>query len=370
LAQGRHRFGNSAVCSSNPPSLYNMAACVAIRDRTWTDLPMKVDVGQASLPFSGSRLRMWSALDEPCGRRRSGSKAVAQSPLAADEELMRLRFRTDSSLGFLASPYLPILEPTAENTTSAAGLDVDARSRMRTESQVGMPTSPWSPFDGMGSCLDANIGVTLTAQPSPKENRPFPHVPSTLPGYRGFLPQGGLPQLPIQEIKLSALVESPPVPASDTRPALTPPSLTHQRTSVMLRNLPSGYTFRMLLDLLDSRGFAGCYDFAYLPVNFETMTCLSHAFVNMVSPLDAERLREQLEGFSDWALPSDNVCQVVWNDKHQGLAALVERYRNSPVMHPDIPEECRPVLLSGGRRMQFPPPTQRVKSPKMRRNKA
>merc|ERR1711860_210318 len=130
----------------------------------------------------------------------------------------------------------------------------------------------------------------------------------------------------IQEIELSALLGPQPVVEA-------PRSSTEQRTSVMLRNLPRGYTLRMLLDLLDSRGFAGCYDFAYLPVNFETMSCLSHAFVNMVSPRDAERLRE-LEGVS-WAFASENVCQVVWNDKNQGLAALVARYRNSPVMHPD-----------------------------------
>merc|ERR1712137_1004884 len=130
------------------------------------------------------------------------------------------------------------------------------------------------------------------------------------------------------------------------------------------------FTCRMLFDLLDSRGFAGRYDFAYLPVNFETLTCLSHAFVNMVSPVDAESLREQLDGFSDWATPSDSVCEVVWNDKHQGLAALVDRYRNSPVMHPDVPEECKPILLSGGRRIQFPPPTQRVKSPKISKKRA
>merc|ERR1712045_867190 len=103
----------------------------------------------------------------------------------------------------------------------------------------------------MGSCLDAVAGVSFAAQPILPENRPSPHVPSSLP-------------------------------------VLTPPSLTNQRTSVMLRNLPSGFTCRQLLNLLDSLGFLGRYDFVYQPVNFETMTCLSHAFVNLVSPADAE----------------------------------------------------------------------------------
>jgi len=330
---------------------------------------MKIELG-SSATFSSPRLRAWSALDEITKMGQSGGGGMRWPPNGlGDAEHIRHRLRTNSSIGLPATPYAPTFGPTTEEEPCNADVEMDLRSRFRTESFVGMPISPWSPFEGIG-CLDATIGTSYAAQPIVKESRPFPHAPSSLPGYRGFLPQGGLPHLPTQEIKLSALVDSPSVPATNTNPVPIRTRLTHQRTSMMLRNLPSGYTVRMLLDLLDSRGFAGCYDFAYLPVNFETMTCLSHAFVNMVSPFDAERLREQLEGFSDWALPSDSVCQVVWNDKHQGLAALVERYRNSPVMHPEMPEECKPILLSGGRRMQFPPPTQRVKSPKMRRNKA
>jgi len=240
---------------------------------------------------------------------------------------------------------------------------------LRTESQLGMPTSPWGLHEGTGMVARGPVSgcwpaaaPPLPAQPVVQENLSAQCAPLGVPGLPGAFPQYNPVKTVIQEIELSALLGAQPVVEA-------PRSLTEQRTSVMLRNLPRGYTLRMLLDLLDSRGFAGCYDFAYLPVNFETMICLSHAFVNMVSPKDAERLREELEGFSDWAFASDNVCQVVWNDKHQGLTALVDRYRNSPVMHPDMPEECKPILLSGGRRIRFPPPTQRVKSPKITRNR-
>ena len=37
---------------------------------------------------------------------------------------------------------------------------------------------------------------------------------------------------------------------------------------VMLRNVPNDYTREMLLELLDSQGFAGRYNFAYLPCDF------------------------------------------------------------------------------------------------------
>jgi len=325
---------------------------------------MKIELG-SSAPFSSPRLRAWSALDEVTKVRQSCGGGMRRPPGGlGDAEHIRHRLRTNSSIGLPATPYAPTFGPTTEEEPCSANVEMDLRSRFRTESFVGMPISPWSPFEGIGGCLDAVAGVPFAAQPILPENHPSPHVPSSLPAYRG-----GLSQLPTQEIKLSALLDSPPVPATNTRPLLTPPSLTNQRTSVMLRNLPSGFSCRKLLHLLDSLGFLGRCDFVYQPVNFETMTCLNHAFVNLVIPADAERLREQLDGFSDWAVPSESVCQVVWNDKHQGLAALVDRYRNSPVMHPDIPEECKPILLSAGRRTQFPPPTQRVKSPKFCRSR-
>ncbi|CAE7888089.1 ML3 [Symbiodinium necroappetens] len=40
------------------------------------------------------------------------------------------------------------------------------------------------------------------------------------------------------------------------------------RTTVMLRNIPNNYTRDMFLELLDQHGFAGRYDFAYLPCDF------------------------------------------------------------------------------------------------------
>merc|ERR1719512_154788 len=160
------------------------------------------------------------------------------------------------------------------------------------------------------------------------------------------------------------LSASAPVEAPKARASAPAPGSSAPRTTVMLRNLPSGFTRRMLLEFLDAQGFAGRYDFAYLPFSFETMTSLTHAFVNMVGPADADRLRDHLEGFSSWGTPSDSVCSVVWNDKSQGLSELVERYRNSPVMHDGIPEECKPVIFRNGKKVKFPAPTQKIKAPK------
>lgn len=52
---------------------------------------------------------------------------------------------------------------------------------------------------------------------------------------------------------------------------------------------------------------------------------------------------------------------------HQGREAHVERYRNSPVMHPSVPEPYKPIILQGGERIPFPAPTKMPKAPRNRK---
>jgi hypothetical protein len=138
------------------------------------------------------------------------------------------------------------------------------------------------------------------------------------------------------------------------------------RTTVMLRNMPNNYTRDMLLDLVDSMGFAGTYDFAYLPVDFKSQAGLGYAFVNFMSSADALKCFDIFEGFSDWTVPSEKVCTVTWGSPYQGLEAHIERYQNSPVMHRSVPDEWKPILLKEGARFPFPPPTKNIKTPKVR----
>merc|ERR1712048_293930 len=60
------------------------------------------------------------------------------------------------------------------------------------------------------------------------------------------------------------------------------------RTTVMIRNLPVGYTRSLLLDLLNSEGFARKYDFVYLPIDFSSGASLGYAFVDLLSPKCAQ----------------------------------------------------------------------------------
>jgi len=137
-------------------------------------------------------------------------------------------------------------------------------------------------------------------------------------------------------------------------------------TTVMLRNLPNDYTREMLLDLLDTSGFYCLYDFVYLPIDFKRKAGLGYAFVNMVTHEDALRIKEKLDGFGSWVVSSQKVCEVAWGDPLQGLEDHIERYRNSPVMHEDVPDVYRPVLFQGGCRVEFPKSTRKIRPPRVK----
>merc|ERR1712113_1012642 len=62
------------------------------------------------------------------------------------------------------------------------------------------------------------------------------------------------------------------------------PETIGSRTTVMLRNLPNHYTADLVLAMLDAEGFAGLFDFLYLPIDLKSHACLGYAFINLVHP--------------------------------------------------------------------------------------
>lgn len=137
-------------------------------------------------------------------------------------------------------------------------------------------------------------------------------------------------------------------------------------STVMLRNIPNKYSQELLLQLLDRNGFNCRYDFVYLPIDFRHGVNLGYAFVNLISHEDALALTETFQGYALWSCDSAKVCEVSWAHPHQGLAEHVDRYRNSPVMHPSTPEDYKPMLFENGLRIPFPPPTKAVRPPKVK----
>jgi hypothetical protein len=138
------------------------------------------------------------------------------------------------------------------------------------------------------------------------------------------------------------------------------------RTTLMLRNLPNNYTRTAVLDMLDSEGFAGTYCFVYVPTDFKNFTGFGYAFVGFCTHDDAARAKRHYQGFNRWKVPSQKTCDVAWSGPVQGLEQHTERYRNSPVMHPGVPDEYKPAVFVNGVRAPFPAPTKRIRPPRLR----
>jgi len=142
-----------------------------------------------------------------------------------------------------------------------------------------------------------------------------------------------------------------------------------QKTTVMLRNCPNDIRRDDICDILDEQGLTGKYDFVYFPMDFLREAGLGYVFVNFTSHESAVKAFAVMQGYSDWPIPTLKECRVSWGEPIQGLQQNIERYQNSPVMHEDVPEEYKPIILESGLRVPFPPPTKRIKAPRMKRTK-
>jgi len=144
---------------------------------------------------------------------------------------------------------------------------------------------------------------------------------------------------------------------------VAPPAMQEAKTTLKLLNLPASMSRDDVVNLLSQQGFqAGLhFDFLYAQGGLERKADVAQALINLRTPALAETMLQQLQGFQDW--PCGNVIEVLWNTV-QGLSRLIERFRNSRVMHKSVAELCKPVLFSHrGDLVDFPKPTQRIRHP-------
>lgn len=142
------------------------------------------------------------------------------------------------------------------------------------------------------------------------------------------------------------------------------------RTTVMLRNIPPDFTRTKLIKLLNDYGFQQMYRFVYLPFDFTHGLVLGYALVGFDNAEDVERLRMSLEGVRYvGAAPEAPRCEISWSEPHRDIDQLIERYKSSPVMHANMPDEFKPALFVNGERVPFPLPTKSIRAPRVRNPK-
>lgn len=151
-------------------------------------------------------------------------------------------------------------------------------------------------------------------------------------------------------------------------PVALPETMEECRTTVMLRNIPTGYSRAELLGLLERRGFSPICNFVYVPVDFTRNIGLGYALVCTETTMDAHMILQDFNGLVDWGAPQHGTCpcEASWSEPRQGLQEHIDRYRNSPVMHKSVQDEYKPVLFEGGKRIVFPPPTKAIRAPRIR----
>jgi len=130
-------------------------------------------------------------------------------------------------------------------------------------------------------------------------------------------------------------------------------------TTVILKNLPCLFLREDLIKEMDAKGFAGLYNYVYIPTDFQRELSKGYGFVNFISAEELQRFITAFDGFRRWPLPSAKICSVELA-RVQGFESNVWMYRNSAIMGDEVPERFRPVLFDGTERVPFPEPTEEL----------
>merc|ERR1712151_857632 len=137
-------------------------------------------------------------------------------------------------------------------------------------------------------------------------------------------------------------------------------------TTVIMRNIPIDYTREQLLEVVDAAGFQNDYDIVSMPIDLLTETGHGFASINFTTHEQAEKFKGHFDDFKEWQAPYDKAGETSWSDVLNGYVAIVERYRNSPLMHESVPDKFKPAVYKDGVRMPFPAPTKTIKPPRPR----
>lgn len=147
-------------------------------------------------------------------------------------------------------------------------------------------------------------------------------------------------------------------------------STEEELTTIIFRNISTSCTREKLTEVLDAEGFRGSYDFIHVPVKFHNLECIGYGLVNMVDQDAGERILEHFKDYSGSLAAVEGDFEVAWSRPLQGLAAHIDRYRDSPVMHDSVPQSYKPALYQDGAPVAFPEPTQKIRAPRIRHIRA
>jgi len=146
---------------------------------------------------------------------------------------------------------------------------------------------------------------------------------------------------------------------------------TSEPTTIFFRNVPNNCNGEKILELLNNNGLKDTYNFVYVPHDFKRLpqlVTLGYFFVNFVSHEFALMALDKLVGFKEWeSLESTKVLDASWAKQPQGLKACIKRYRNCPVMHETVPDECKPMTFENGVLVPLAASKKKIKQPRFKK---
>lgn len=116
-------------------------------------------------------------------------------------------------------------------------------------------------------------------------------------------------------------------------------------TTLMIRNLPTSLSQSALIEELDASGFAGLYDFVYMPSVFDTGEGKGFAFVNLVSVAAAGALVGKWHKSRRFGIKINDPSLNLSPAAVQGFAANVKKW-NAPRMRRVRNPNLRPFVVS------------------------
>lgn len=114
----------------------------------------------------------------------------------------------------------------------------------------------------------------------------------------------------------------------------------------MLRNIPNRYTQSHLIEEIDGMGFAGRFDFFYLPMDVHNRTNVGYAFINFLTPADAQTFFFTFRDYMFKRHSSKKIAGV--SPAHvQGLVLNLQNFLNKAVTQ-SRDSQYRPVVFVNG----------------------
>lgn len=173
---------------------------------------------------------------------------------------------------------------------------------------------------------------------------------------------------------LNPSVSSPwpqnPVPSqSDAETLPRASSWQHRETvSVVMKNIPEHCTRDDVAEELKFEGFGAKFYFVYVRFDFNTKKHCGWAHVGVNDMETAEQIRHCFNGHRfrghqpESTDPRPQAQLKVEVSKSQD--DLVEKYRNSNLMHRAVPNRWKPAMYQCGKRVSFPNPNRQLDMPK------